>query len=166
MEFQIGDAVFHPIYGVGQVVAISDGQFLNNAGRTYYEITIGNSTVWVPVEAHATIGLRHVTTKRELARYRTLLKSRPLNLDSDHTKRRTVISSQLKNGSLQFVCQIVRDLTARGWSKRLTQVDVVALRKAREKLEQEWAAALGVTPNEASAEIDELLQQGKREFMA
>lgn len=166
MEFQVGDAVFHPIYGVGQVVAIADGQFSNNPGRMYYEITIGNSTVWVPVEAHATIGLRHVTTKRELSRYRTLLKSRPLHLENDHAKRRTAISNQLKEGSLQIVCEIVRDLTARSWNKRLTQVDMVTLRKAREKLVQEWAAACGVSITEANTEIDELLQQGKKDFMA
>ncbi|MBI5304673.1 MAG: hypothetical protein HY868_21245 [Chloroflexi bacterium] len=165
MEFQVGDTVFHPVHGVGHIVAIAENELIGHQARMYYQITMEHSTVWVPVEAHLTIGLRHLTSKRDLARYRSVLKSRPTTLDDDHTKRRVAMTNQLKEGSLQIVCQLVRDLTARGWHKRLTQVDTTTLLKAREKLEQEWAAAAGISSIETSAEIDALLLEGKQHFM-
>jgi len=156
--------VFHPIHGIGHIVRISEERLVDARARMYYEIVMSNSTVWVPVESHATIGLRHLTSKRDLARFRTILKSQPSNLDDDHTKRRTTITMQLKEGSLETACKLVRDLTARGWRKRLTQVDTTTLRKIREKLDQEWAAAAGIPLTEATAEIDGLLQKGKQEY--
>jgi len=164
MEFQIGDAVFHPIHGVGHIVRISEERLVDTRARMYYEIVMSNSTVWVPVEARATIGLRHLTSKRDLGRFRILLKSQPARLADDHTKRRAIITTQMKDGSLETACQLVRDLTARGWRKRLTQVDTTTLRKVREKLDQEWAAAAEVSLAEATAEIDGLLQKAKQDF--
>jgi RNA polymerase-interacting CarD/CdnL/TRCF family regulator len=158
MEFQVGDMVFHPVHGVGHIVRIAERRFIEDHARLYYEIASEKSTVWMPIEASAAIGLRRVTAKRELARYRSVLKSRPAALDDDHGKRRLYIANQLRAGSLQIVCQVVRDLTARGWRRRLTQLDTDTLRKARAELEQEWAAAEGTSVADAGTEIDALLR--------
>jgi len=72
------------------------------------------------------------------------------------------ISNRLKAGSLQMVCEVVRDLTARGARKRLTQLDTDTLRRARAELEQEWAAAAGISIADAGAEIDALLGEHQR----
>ena len=161
MEFQVGDAVFHPVYGIGHVVAISGKSFAENQARMYYEITTEKSTVFMPVDSSAKAGLRRATGKRELARYRSVLKSPPVGLADDHAKRRLDIANQLKQGSLQIVCQVVRDLSARAVSKRLTQLDSTTLRKARADLEQEWAAANGTSMADAAKEIDALLADGQ-----
>jgi RNA polymerase-interacting CarD/CdnL/TRCF family regulator len=115
----------------------------------------------LPIDASAKAGLRRATGKRELARYRSVLKSSPVALADDHAKRRLDLASQLKAGSLQIVCQVVRDLSARAVSKRLTQLDSTTLRKARADLEQEWAAANGTSMADAAKEIDALLADGQ-----
>lgn len=166
MQFEVGDTVFHPVHGVGHITAISENRFVGNQNRQYYEVATEKSTIWVPIEASATIGLRRVTVKRDLARYRSVLKSHPTWLDDDHGKRRLYIANRLKEGSLDVACQVVRDLTARGWNKRLTQVDTIALRKVREGLDQEWAAAEGVSIAEATQEIDALLLEGRQAYMS
>ncbi len=162
MQFQVGDAVFHPVHGVGRVVSIAERRFVEDRARMYYEISTEKSTVWMPIESSAVIGLRRVTAKRNLVRYRNILKSRPASLDDDHGKRRVDITNRLKAGSLQIVCEVVRDLSARGAHKRLTQLDTDTLRKARAELEQEWAAAAGISLADASAEIDALLNEKRR----
>ena len=164
MRFQVGDTVFHPVHGVGHIVAVAEKQFVGEKVSLYYEITTEKSTVWVPVEAHVAIGLRRVTVKGDLARYRTLLKSRPASLVDDHGKRHLHIAGCLKEGSLQLVCEVVRDLTSRAWRKPLTQADTVALRKAREELHQEWATADGVSIAEAAREVDALLLKARQAY--
>ena len=164
MEFQIGDAVFHPVHGIGHIVSIAERHFTQDQARLYYEITTEKSTVWMPIESSGVIGLRRVTSKHELTRYRNILKSKPAPLNDDHGKRRLELTNQLKTSSFEVVCQIVRDLTARSRRKRLTQLDTVTLRKARGELEQEWSAAAGIPLTDAEKEIDALLLEGQRRF--
>lgn len=162
MEFQVGDAVIHPVHGVGQIVGIAEKRFIEDRSRLYYEIATEKSTVWLPIESSDAIGLRRVVAKRELVRYRNTLKSRAAPLNDDHGKRQMEIATRRKAGSLKILCEVVRDLTARGARKRLTQLDTDTLRKARAELEQEWAAAAGISITDASAEIDALLNERHR----
>ena len=92
--------------------------------RLYYQITLPNSTVWIPVEAQAAIGLRLVTARSDLDQYRVLLKSRPVPLHKDHKQRHLELVTRLNQGSFQVVCEVVRDLTAWGWRKSLNRTDL------------------------------------------
>ncbi len=118
-----------------------------------------SSTVWIPVEAQATIGLRLVTAKSDLDQYRDLLKSRPAPLHKDHKRRHLELVTRLNQGSFQVVCEVVRDLTAWGWRKPLNRTDAVTLKKTQESLYQEWATASGVSIAEATKEVNSLLHK-------
>lgn len=165
VQFHVGDKVFHPIYGVGHIQTVENKRLAGNVSRLYYQVSTEKSTVWVPVNAQETIGLRALTTKRDLARFRTLLKSRPTPLTDNHGKRHIEIASRLKEGSLEVKCKAVRDLVARGWRKQLSSADAAALRRARDALCQEWAAADGVSLADASREVDALLTQARKAYM-
>jgi RNA polymerase-interacting CarD/CdnL/TRCF family regulator len=133
---------------------------------TYYEIAIRRGTVWIPVEAGTTGGLRALTPQAELGHYRSALRSRPVALTPDHRQRRVYLLGRLKAGSFQDLCDVVRDLSARGWHKPLSELDSATLRKTRESLCQEWAVSAGVTVGQASAEVDSLLLEGRRAYPA
>ncbi len=159
MQFKVGAAVVHPIYGVGRIVKIEKKQFSDIKACRYYQITLSiRNTIWVPLEAQADIGLRLVTAKKDLAQYRRLLKSRPTVLNNDDPKRPVELANRLKQGSFQAMCEIVRDLTASDGRKRLGMTNRTLLLKARESLYQEWAVAANVSETEAIQEIDSLLQ--------
>jgi hypothetical protein len=55
----------------------------------------------------------------------------------------------------------VRDLTALGWRKALSESDSALLRKTRGELCTEWAAAGGLSMAEATHEIETLLLDGR-----
>ena len=59
------------------------------------------------------------------------------------------------------VCEAVRDISARSWSKPLSEADALLLRKAHEGLCQEWAASADVPVSQASAEVNALLQAAR-----
>ena len=163
MQFKVGTAVVHPVYGVGRIVKIEKKQFPDIKVRRYYQIDLSNrNTIWVPVEAQADIGLRLVTTNKDLDQYRRLLKSQPVILDSNDSKRPVALANRLKEGSFQVMCEIVRDLTASDEGKRLGTTNRSLLLKARESLCQEWAVAANISETEATQEIDSLLQTNRQ----
>ncbi len=164
MMFKVGDAVVHPIYGVGQIMRLDKKQLAGAETRQYFEINTAKTTVWVPIESCETIGLRHLTTKPDLAECRAILKSRPVSLDKDHAKRRVELAERLKQGSFQALCEMVRDLTARSWTKPLGSADSSMLRKTYELLCQEWAAADGASLAQATQEVNIMLLEAKREY--
>lgn len=164
MQFHVGDRVFHPVHGVGQIETIEKKKFLGNVPRLYYQVHAEKSTVWVPVDAQQEIGLRLLTPKRDLERFRSILKSKPASLTDNHSKRHLEIASRLSGGSLEMMCQAVRDLAARGWKQSLSSADAAALRKARDRLYQEWAAAEGVSVSKATEEVEALLSQAQKAY--
>lgn len=168
MQFKVGDSVVHTAHGLGRVVRLDEKRLSGQEARLYYEVTTQKGTVWVPVETREAVRaarLRPLTAKPELARYRSLLKSRPTSLDRDYRKRHVELADRLKQGSFQVVCEVVRDLTARGWQKPLSEGDATWLRKAREGLCQEWAAAEGVSISEAAQEVEALLREARQAFV-
>lgn len=166
MPFEVDDVVVHPGHGVGRITRLVKQRFGEARERLYYEVAIQRSTVWVPVDAGTTSGLRSLTLQAELGRYRKTLKSRPTSLISDHRQRRTYLLSRLRIGSFQDVCDVVRDLAARGWQKPLNEMDSVMLRRTRDSLCEEWAASAGVSILQATQEVNALLLEGQQAYQA
>lgn len=164
MQFKAGDYVVHPSYGVGSVLRLEEKQLAEAELRLYYVIGVENSTVWVPVDPRGTTELRRVTPSGELEQYRRVLKGKPSPLDKDHHRRRLEISERMKQGSFRIMCEVVRDLTAHGWHKPLSDVDATSLQKIRASLCREWAAAAGVTTQEANQEVEDLLAAGRAAY--
>jgi len=162
MLFQVDDPVVYPSCGIGRIVALVTKTFFEAEARLYYEVAIQKSTVWVPVDAGPASGLRSLTSKSELARYRNVLRSRPVTLTPNPHQRRLDILSRLKAGSFQDLCEIVRDLTAQNWRKALGEADKLSLRKAREGLCQESAIVDGVSLLQAMEEIEALLLEARQ----
>ena len=158
MRFKVGDCVVHPPHGVGRVVRLEVQTFMAAEGQLFYEILTSKSTVWVPVDGNPDGGLRRLTSKHDLGQYRRLLQKAPAALEPDHRKRQVELAARLRGGSFQTLCEVVRDLTARGRLKPLNEADSAALRRARAAMLQEWAASANVSLAEASSEVDGLLQ--------
>ncbi len=164
MQFKVGNFVVHPVYGVGQIVKIEEKQFSDVKACLYYKITLSiRSTIWIPVEAQAVLGLRLATAKKDLDQYRHLLKSEPTALKKDHSKRQGELVKRLKEASFQVMCEVVRDLTALDGHKRLSATERTLLLKTRKSLSQEWAVAANISDTEALQEIDDLLQTTQQE---
>jgi RNA polymerase-interacting CarD/CdnL/TRCF family regulator len=156
--FKVGDFVIHPVYGGGDIVEIEEKHFSEKGVCLYYQIAMLKSTMWIPVDAQAALGLRLATTKSELDQYRNLLRDHPVPLSRNHAQRYVELASRVKEGSFQVICEVVRDLTGSSRQKRLRQSDAAVLRKTRERLLQEWATAADISITEASKEIDRLLK--------
>ena len=164
MPFKVDDRVVYPAFGIGRVVALVPKSFFEAESQLYYEVTGNRSTVWVQVDEGSARGLRRLTRQDELAHYREVVGSRPVALNQDHRQRQMDLRSQFKLGTMQGLCEMVRDLSARGWLKPLTETDSRSLRLSRESLCEEWAAADGVSLPQATAELTALLLEARHQY--
>jgi RNA polymerase-interacting CarD/CdnL/TRCF family regulator len=161
MAIEVNDWVVHPRHGVGRVVKSEMRQFDSRDRQLYYQIALTTGTLWVPVGGPPS-GLRKLTDRGELARYRGVLKGRPLPLPAEHRERRNVLVERVSEGSFLAWCEAVRDLSALGWRKALNESDTAMLRKTRGELCTEWAAAEGVSIMEATHEVENALLDGRK----
>jgi CarD family transcriptional regulator len=166
MRFQIGDRVIYPAFGVGRIAAMVTKSFFEAESQLYYEVTGERSTVWVQVEEGTDRGLRRLSRPEDLAHYREVLRGRPADLDADARQRQVDQREKIRRGTLQDVCEVVRDLSGRGWRKPLNESDSGTLRRGSEALYQEWAAVSGVSVDEATTEVAGLLRQARQTYLA
>lgn len=164
MPFKVDDIVVYPAFGIGRVVGLVNKSFFEAETQLYYEVLGDRSTVWVQVDEGSARGLRRLTRQDELPHFRTVVGSQPLTLNQDHRQRQTDLRGQLKLGTMQGLCEIVRDLSARGWAKPLNEMDARALRMSREAVSKEWAVAEGIPIPQATAELSALLSEGRTKF--
>ena len=157
MQFNVGDFIVHRIYGVGHVDKVEEKQFSQKQAQMYYQITWTERTAWVPANGEGPRGLRRTTAKGDLDHYRGVLKSRPTSLARNHHRRRRELVKRLRSGSFAALCEVVRDLTARGREKPLGPADTILLDQMRESLHREWAMAAEITETEAVQEVEALL---------
>jgi RNA polymerase-interacting CarD/CdnL/TRCF family regulator len=159
MQFPIGTQVVHQTYGVGIVKSYSKQVIVGNKEREYYEVVIGNATVWVPINEQGDVALRRVAPKHTLDECRKVLKSRPLPLDKNYHMRQLEIANRMKSKLLPELCEMVRDLRARHQQTPLGVTENNLLRKISKAIGDEWAAIDGITIESALAEIESLLQE-------
>ncbi len=163
MPIEVNDWVVHPQCGVGRVVKQEVREFDPGTAQRYYVIAISKGTMWVPVEGPPS-GLRKLTAKGELEKYRGILRGRPKPLATDSRQRQLALVGRLKDGSFQTRCEVVRDLTAHCWHKSLNESSSVLLRSAHDVLCAEWAVAEGLSVLEASQEVEALLLEGRKTY--
>jgi RNA polymerase-interacting CarD/CdnL/TRCF family regulator len=164
MQYKLGDFVVHPNHGVGKIVRIEEKQFFEAEPSLYYEISIRNGTVWVPVKEASAADLRTVVKKKDLSHFRNYLKSPPIVLDTDYRKRQAEISARLREGTFEIMCEVVRDLTAHSWKKPLSEGDAALLHKVQENLCYEWSVAEGIPLEDAHREVETILLEAREAF--
>jgi RNA polymerase-interacting CarD/CdnL/TRCF family regulator len=160
-RFQVDEAVVYPACGIGRIAGLVTQRFQDTEEREYYEVVTGNSTIWVAVDGAAANGLRRLTGKSELHRYRDLLRAAPVPMSADARQRRQDLINRLKGGTFAALCEVVRDLTAMSWRKPLNEADSMALRKSRDNLAEEWSAAANITVQQAQDEITAVLGEAR-----
>lgn len=162
VNFQRGDRVVHPKFGVGLIASIEKRQLSGEQPRLFYRVDFNKTSVWVPAPAPVTGRLRPITPKDELPRYRSLLNSPPALLDGDFRLRQSDLEKRMQLGTFESLCEVVRDLSARHLQKPLSSYERGLLRQTRAALVEEWAMVSGEPSEDVSGEIDGFLLRGRQ----
>lgn len=160
MDFQVGDQVVHASFGPGEIVQL-DEKVLSGRKCKYYVVQIKDLTLYVPVNESAKSTLRSPTPAREFRRLLRILNSEGEALSENRLERKAQLTQVLRDGTLQSVCRVIRDLIHYSRTKKLSETDAALLERAKNFLLTEWQVSLSVPYSQAEQELRQLLTESR-----
>ncbi len=159
MKFRIGDKVVYPNQGVA-VIRDRVTRKIGGVRGQYYVLKIHsqNSTVMVPEDNIDAIGLRKISTKKQLEQLFEALKHGEFEMHSDWKRRYQQNAEKMQSGTLEEIGEVVRGLYCLSQEKNLGLRDQKMVDSARSLIVSEIAAVKDITEEEATELVDSLLQ--------
>jgi CarD family transcriptional regulator len=154
--FRVGDDVIHWAYGLGKIIQLDEKVLSGQSGK-YYVVQIINLTLWVPMTESGQCCLRYLTPAREFPNLFSILSGPGEPLSLDRNERRMQLTQRLKDGSLESICRVIRDLTFYKQTRKTNESDSSILEHSRKLLLNEWSVALSIPPQQAERELKKLL---------
>jgi len=164
MEFQVGAKVVHRSYGPGEVLELARRVI---AGRLTdcFAVKVGELVVYVPNDA-ATNSLRVLTPAAEFNGLFSILSEPGGALANDRFERRSYLLEQMKAGTLQATCHVIRDLYDYRQANKVNDQDTAVLQRALRFLLEEWEIVMGVPSRQAEAQLGRLLGKDADTFLS
>jgi len=156
MVFQVGDKVIHKRYGLGEVIELDEKE-LSGKQTHCYVVRIRDLTMWVPADDSPRSSLRLPTPTNEFDKLCAILRSPGEPLSNDRFERKTQLYEDMKDGTLEGFCRVIRNLTLLGTSKKLNVDDRTVFERALSFLVNEWMLSFSVSQAQAEREINQLL---------
>lgn len=156
-SFQVGDQVIHWVYGLGEIIQL-DEKVLSGRASKYYVVQMRDLTLWVPLSENGENGLRPPTPARDFNKLFRILTSKGESLSNDRYLRKTQLMDLLKDGTLESVCRVVRDLVCYKRVNKSNDNDNSILERAKNLLLNEWSLALSVPLQQAEGELRKMLK--------
>jgi len=110
--FKVGDLAVYPAHGVGRIEAIETRE-ISGQKQDFYIMKIleNNMIIMIPVNNVASVGLRDVIDKEEVAKVYEIMKKRDIPADNQTWNRRyRDYMEKIKTGSVYEVAEVLRDL--------------------------------------------------------
>jgi CarD family transcriptional regulator len=110
--FKVGDLAVYPAHGVGRIESIESRE-ISGEKQDFYIMKIldNNMTIMIPVRNVASVGLRDVIDRKEVARVYEIMKKRDIPTDNQTWNRRyREYTEKIKTGSVYDVAEVLRDL--------------------------------------------------------
>ena len=157
MSFQVGDQVIHWMYGLGEIIQLDEKVLSGHTGK-YYVVQIRDLTLWVPLSETGELCLRFPTPARDFQKLFRLLASPGESLSAERYLRKTQLTELLKDGTLESICRVVRDLVHFKRTNKLNENDKSILERAKNFLLNEWSVVLSIPVQQAELELTNLLE--------
>ncbi|HKQ62595.1 MAG TPA: CarD family transcriptional regulator [Candidatus Polarisedimenticolaceae bacterium] len=158
MNFKVGDKVVYPNHGVGVIEQVAR-RAVGNLESSFYCLRIlsTDSTVMVPVDNTAAVGLRKVLTRKEINRVLQVLRDGEITTYDDWKGRFQANSDKMRTGDIRAVAEVLKSLTMLNEIKPLSYRERKMLDRARFLLISELAEASGRASEEVEIELDAAL---------
>jgi CarD family transcriptional regulator len=157
MKFQVGEQVIHWKFGVGEIVQMDEKVVLGKRAL-YYVVGIRDFLIWVQANEIGEASLRKPTPNSDFKNLFAILRSPGETLSEDCLERKQHLQDQMRNGKLDGICHVLRDLTSFSSVKKLNENDKSVLARAHDFLITEWGLSLSVTSDQAERELAQMLR--------
>lgn len=158
MDFHVGDQVVHASYGPGEIVQLDEKEL---AGRKhkYYVVQIKDLTLYVPADQAENTSLRTPTPPSQFKTLFAIMTGTGETLSENRLERKAQLTEVMRDGTLESICRVIRDLTYYSRSKKLSETDSALLERARNFLLTEWQVSLDVPYSQAERDLRQLLDE-------
>jgi CarD family transcriptional regulator len=111
LSFKVGDKVVYPNHGVGVIEQVAR-RAVGDIESSFYCLRIlsTDSTVMVPVDNTAAVGLRKILTRREVSRVVKALKDSEVTTYDDWKGRFQANSEKMRTGDIKAVAEVLKNL--------------------------------------------------------
>lgn len=156
--YKQGDKILYPMHGAGIIKEISRKEILGEM-KEYYIFTVpcGEMDVMIPVDGCDSIGVRPVVSRGEVYRAIEILGMESTEMTGNWNKRYRENSDRIRNGDINAVAEIVRNLTRIDRENKLSAGEKKMLSNARKILQSEIMLVLEMSREEAYQTIEEAI---------
>jgi CarD family transcriptional regulator len=158
MTYQIGEKVIHSLYGFAEIIGI-ENKDIQGVSQQYYVVKTKEMSIWVPTSENITSKLRLPSSKNDFLSCFDILKSKYSPFSSDRYERKTNIQTKLNIGSLDSMCELIRDLSFYKSQNKLNDTEKSILEKIMLILLDEWRYVFNITNSQARSELNKLLSE-------
>jgi CarD family transcriptional regulator len=164
MEFDKGDKVVYPSYGVG---VISDIIYKEVQGvkRKYYVITLINSDMKVMLSADSISksGIRHVVSAEVIDKVLDILRADKSSMENDWKTRYQNNMDKMKRGNIIEMAEMIKNLYLRNIERELSSLERKLYENAYKTIVNEVMLAKDISHKEAENLVaDALTRDGER----
>ena len=153
--FKVNDYVVYGTTGVCQITAIGKDEYAGNNDTEYYvlhPVYNDNMTIKIPVNNPKT-SMRSILTKEEVLSLIAAMPGEETIWIEDSRERSDFFKTILKKGTSQEWIKLIKSLYLEKESrlatgKSLTSTDEEIMRAAEKQLNEEFAIALNISPDE------------------
>jgi len=158
--FKIGDKVFYPFHGAGEISEIKEKEVLGNK-NVYYEIyfPLTGTKISVPANNAEKIFLRYLSTEDKIKEGLKYLASKEIYTEIHWKNRYTKYQALLKSGTLIEMLEVVKSLFFQNKKKEISVTEKRLYNQTLNLICNEIALSLGKNIEDVKKEIIDILNK-------
>ena len=158
VEFNINDFVVYPTHGVGRILGTEKQDIAGfKADVLIVRFEQDRMTLRVPLEKARSLGLRTLSSKKQMDEAITTLKGKAKSRRDMWSKRAKVYDDKIRSGDPVSIAEVVRDLRRRENQTEQSYSERQMYQAALERLAREFAAIEQIDQSAAADKLEYLM---------
>jgi CarD family transcriptional regulator, regulator of rRNA transcription len=156
--FTTGDLVVYPTHGVGKILGVETQEIAGYTLNVFVvHIDKDRLTLHVPLAKAKTVGLRRLSTRKEMDAALTKLKGRSRAKRTMWSRRAQEYQQKISSGDPASIAEVVRDLYRNVGQPEQSYSERQIYQAALDRFVREFAAVERIDETTATQRIEELL---------
>ena len=155
--YSTGDWLVHTFYGVGQVLGLDEKEMDGEINK-YLKVETFNGIYWLSMKNISTRRVRPVSAKSTFKNSLSAIRKKPEKMAEDFRVRAAQITTVIRDGSLIRLARLIRDLSGKFRTVRLTQTEEEYFKDAKKRFINEYSVAADLDRNAAEKKLLKALE--------
>ena len=158
-DFKVGEIVVYPKHGVGEITRI-ESMKLSNIKSKFYVVKMEQAklTIRVPLEKKQEVGLRKISSKKNIDQIYNILKSKPKIRRIMWSRRAQEYDTKIYSGDPLKIAEVIRDLFRKDSQPEQSYSERQMFQMALERLAREVAAVEKTDYFQSTEKIESILR--------